>query len=236
MNNIAEIRGLNKSYGQKQVLTNVNMDFGSKRIIGLLGPNGSGKTTLMKILAGLTSDYSGIVHIDGKQPGMETKSVVSYLPDASALPNWMSVQQTVTYYKDFFADFDDQKALTLIKSFGLDPRMKYKAMSKGMQERLQIALAMSRKAKLYLLDEPLGGVDPAARSAILDLILANYFEDATVVISTHMVHDVERIFDDVFIMGYNEIIMHGEVETLRQTYGKSIDEIFREVFKCCVNF
>lgn len=234
--NIAEVRGLNKSYGQKQVLTNVNLDFGTRKIIGLLGPNGSGKTTLMKILAGLTSDYSGIVNIGGAKPGPDTKSIVSYLPDASALPNWMTAQQTINYYKDFFADFDDEKALTLIKSFGLDPRMKYKSMSKGMQERLQIALAMSRRAKLYLLDEPLGGVDPAARSAILDLILKNYFEDATVIISTHMVHDVERIFDDVVIMGYNEIIMQGEVETLRHTYGKSIDEIFREVFKCCVNF
>lgn len=233
---IAEIKGLSKKFGSKPVLTDVNLDFENKKIIGLLGPNGCGKTTLMKILAGLTSDYSGTVLIDGEKPGIHTKSVVSFLPDASALPNWMSAQQLVDYYADFFVDFDKIKALQLVLNFGLDPKMKYKNMSKGMKERLQIALAMSRKAKLYLLDEPLGGVDPAARSAILDLILSNYLEDSTIVISTHMVHDVERIFDDVVIMGFNEIIMQGEVETLRQTYGKSIDEIFREVFRCCVNF
>lgn len=233
---IAEIKGLSKSFGAKPVLTDVNLDFENKKIIGLLGPNGCGKTTLMKILAGFTSDYRGTVLIDGKKPGVHTKSMVSFLPDASALPNWMSVQQLVDYYADFFVDFDKMKALQLILNFGLDLKMKYKNMSKGMKERLQIALAMSRKAKLYLLDEPLGGVDPAARSAILDLILSNYLEDSTIIISTHMVHDVERIFDDVVIMGFNEIIMQGEVETLRQTYGKSIDEIFREVFRCCVNF
>lgn len=233
---IAEIKGLSKSFGAKPVLTDVNLGFENKKIIGLLGPNGCGKTTLTKILAGLTSDYRGTVLIDGKKPGAYTKSIVSFLPDASALPNWMSVQQLVDYYADFFVDFDKMKALQLVLNFGLDLKMKYKNMSKGMKERLQIALAMSRKAKLYLLDEPLGGVDPAARSAILDLILSNYLEDSTIIISTHMVHDVERIFDDVVIMGFNEIIMQGEVETLRQTYGKSIDEIFREVFRCCVNF
>lgn len=232
MNIIVEINSLYKSYGSHMVLNNLSLRFETNKIIGLVGPNGCGKTTLMKILCGLITDYYGDVKIDGQTPGPYTKSIVSYLPEKTYLSDWMRVRDTFDIFSDFYADFDRSKASELLQRFNLNEYMKLKAMSKGMQEKVHLILAMSRAAKLYVLDEPLSGVDPASRSVILETIISNYNKDSTVLISTHLIYDVEQYFDDIVMMGFGQLIMAGNVDQIRQDTGKSIDEIFREVFRC----
>lgn len=230
-----EISHVNKSYGTRRVLTDLNLTAESGRIIGLLGPNGCGKSTLLKIMAGVISDYQGDIRIDGCSPGLHTKGLVSYLPERTYLSGWMRPVDTFDFFADFYTDFDRAKADDMLQRFRLDPRQQIKTMSKGMQEKLQLVLVMSRQAKVYLLDEPMGGVDPAARSAILDLVLQNYQEDAVMILATHLIQDVERIFDRAVILGFNELILDEDTDTIRQRYGKSVDEVFREVFKCSLN-
>ena len=227
-----ECRELRKSYGSAQALDGVSLQVGSGRILGLLGPNGSGKTTLIKIACGLLQPSGGQVEICGRAPGVETKKLVSYLPDRMSLPMWMNAQQLLNFYADFYADFDEQRAGELLTRLDVRPEARLKQMSKGTQEKVQLVLAMSRRAKLYLLDEPIGGVDPAARDFIIDTIMANYAPDAAVVISTHLISDVERILDDVVFIDRGRVAVAGEADELRSRSGKSINDLFREVFRC----
>lgn len=226
------LAGLKKAYGKKCAISGLSLSIGSGQIVGLLGPNGSGKTTLLKILAGLIRDYEGVVSVCGMPVSEKTKALVSFLPDHIFLPPWGTPAYAVAYYSDFFADFDAQKAKEMLARFGIDPGQKMKNLSKGMQEKLQIVLAMCRRASVYLLDEPLGGVDPAARAAILDWILENYSEEACIVLSTHLISEVERIFDRVILLREGAAIVDDEVDALRQRSGKSVDALFREVFQC----
>jgi ABC-2 type transport system ATP-binding protein len=229
MENIITVSDLRKSYGSKVVLDGIDFTAHSGQIIGLLGPNGCGKTTLIKILTGLIKDHSGTVRIDNEEPGAYTKSIVAYLPEKSYLPDWMRSIDAIDYFADFYKDFDKPKAQDMVIKFGLDPRQKLKTMSKGQQEKLNLILVMCRRAKLYVLDEPLGGLDPAARSAILDLIMTNYAENATVLISTHLISDVERIFNRVLMISQGKLIVNAHVDELREK-GKTVDEVFKEVF------
>lgn len=231
--NIIEIAGLSKKYGGKTALDNINLAMPKGHIIGLLGPNGAGKTTLIKVIAGLINDYKGSVLINGQRPGAYTKSIVSFLPDKTYLSNWMKVNDTVDLFNDFYKDFDRVKATELIRRLGIDPDAKVTKLSKGTYEKVQLVLVMSRAAKLYILDEPIGGVDPAARDVILDTILSNYSEDSTVLLSTQIIQDVERVFDSVIFINQGKIILDAEVDTVREKNNKSIDELFREVFRCC---
>lgn len=232
---LIEITQLNKRYSNKLVLNNLSCSFKAGRIVGLLGPNGCGKSTLLKILAGLIADYSGEVLLDGHHPDLHTRSIVSYLPERTYLSGWMCAIDAFALFSDFYFDFDQQKAEDMLKFFNLDLKQPIKTMSKGMQEKLQLTLVMSRKARIILLDEPMGGIDPASRSAILEVVLRNYQDDALMVLATHLIYDVEKIFDEVIMLGFGETVMQGATDQLRDQYGKSIDDIFREVFKCSVN-
>lgn len=231
-NSFVTIENLSKSYDGFPVLQNLNLSIGEGKLVGLLGPNGCGKTTLMKIMTGLINDYTGTVSIDGNVPNVYTKSITSFLPEKTYLSENFKALYAIDMFNDYFKDFDKAKALELLKRFNLDPGQRIKAMSKGMQEKLQLLLVVSRQSRLYVLDEPLGGVDAATRDSILDIILGNYAKDSTVLLSTHMIHDVERIFDDVIMLGFGKVIMHDNVDEIRSKYGKSVDDIFREVFKC----
>ena len=233
MEKVISVKNLEKSYIKGHpVIKNLNLEIGTGKIVGLLGPNGCGKTTLMKILVGLIKDHTGEVAVCGLPVGPESKAVVSYLPEKTYLSDWMKASDALSMFEDFYKDFDKKRALELIQKFGLTPDMKLKAMSKGMQEKMHLILVMSRRAKLYILDEPMSGVDPAARDVILDTILKNYSPDSTVLLSTHLIGDVEQVFDEIIIMGEGKIIMADGVDEIRTKYGKSIDEVFKEVFKC----
>ena len=227
-----ECRDLGKSFGSTQALRNVNISIAPGRVVGLLGPNGSGKTTLIKLANGLLSPSHGEVLICGEEPGPESKALVSYLPDKTCMPMWMNVEQLMDFFQDFYADFDRQRAETMLDRLGLDRKKKLRQMSKGTKEKVQLIMVMSRKAKLYLLDEPIGGVDPATRDYILDTIIRNYDPEAVVLISTHLISDVEKVLDEVLFINQGQIALQASVDDIRQQYGKSVDEYFREVFKC----
>lgn len=229
MENIISVKNLSKSYGSHEVLQNISFDFQPGQIIGLLGPNGAGKSSLIKILTGLIHDYQGEVLIGGMAPGPETKAMVAYLPEKSYLPDWMRAIDAIEYIADFYADFDKNKALNMLDTFQLNPKQKIKSMSKGMQEKLQLILVMCRNARLYILDEPLGGVDPAARTFILDTIMKNHPKDSTMLISTHLIHDVESIFDHALMIGQGRVLLNSDVKEIYNS-GKTLEDVFKEVF------
>ena len=229
---ILQCTNLCKSYGKKQALNNLNLSLTKGKIIGLLGPNGSGKTTFIKILNGLLTPTSGEAVIDGKNIGIESKKIVSYLPDCVSLPEWMKINELINFYKNFYEDFNSEKAYIMLENLKIDLDDKFKTLSKGNKEKVQLILVMSREAKLYLLDEPMGGVDPATRDYILNTIISNYSENSTVIISTHLIADVEKILDEVLFINNREIVIQDTVENIRDNQGKSIDTLFREVFRC----
>lgn len=229
---ILECNDLCKNYGPKTALKNVNLTIKPGQIVGLLGPNGSGKTTLIKLINGLLQPSSGTIKVNGQKPGMETKAVVSYLSDKNYLSSWMKVVDIVKMFNDFYRDFNQDKALSMLKDLNIDPEQKFKSLSKGTKEKVQLILVMAREAKLYILDEPIAGVDPATRDYILRTILANYNPEATVIISTHLIQDVEQIFDAVIFLNKGEITLFETVDDVRFKFNKSVDQLFREVFKC----
>ena len=232
MNPVFECRHLTKAFPGKEALHDVSFSLEEGRIVRLLGPNGSGKSTLMKLANGLLSPTQGGIFIDGMAPGVETKKIVSYLPDKNYLNDWMSVRQLVNFFGDFYEDFQKEAAVEMIQRLGIPMHAKLKTLSKGTKEKVQLILVMSRKARLYLLDEPIGGVDPAARDYILHTIISNYSEDATVVISTHLISDVESILDQVLFISEGKILLDSPVDELREKNNMSVDAWFREVFKC----
>ncbi len=232
MNTILECKSLTKNYSGFTALDNVNLTLERGRIIGLLGPNGSGKTTLIKLINGLLVQNSGELHINGMSPSPETKKIVSYLPEKTYLPDWMRISDTINFFKDFYQDFDEKRAYDMLTRLKLDPTKRLKSLSKGTKEKVQLILVMSRQADLYCLDEPIGGVDPAARDYILNTIISNYNENATVLISTHLIADIEKVLDEVVFIKNGHVTLHESVDDIRTKEGKSIDTLFREVFKC----
>ena len=227
-----EISNLTKNFGDLTALDDVTVSLEQGQIVGLLGPNGSGKTTLIKILNGLLQPTSGSVTINGNAPGVETKKVVAYLPDRNALPDYMTASQLMDIYEDFFEDFDRLKAEAMVDDLGINRKQTMKKMSKGTKEKLQLCLVMARQAEVYLLDEPIGGVDPATRDYILRTIISNYNENAVVLISTHLIADVESVLDDVVFIKDGRVVLHKAADEIREEKGESIDKLFREVFKC----
>ena len=232
MSEIVKCEGLTKVFSGCCALDQVDLSIGRGKVIGLLGPNGSGKTTLIKILNGLLQPTSGSVFIDGHIPGTYTKSIVSYLPDRNYFADWMKVKDIFDLFSDFYSDFDREKAADMCRALGIEERAQLKTMSKGTKEKVQLIMVMSRKAKLYLLDEPIGGVDPATRDYILDTIIRNYDPEAVVLISTHLISDVEKVLDEVLFINQGKVTLQASVDDIRQQYGMSVDEYFREVFKC----
>ena len=229
---ILEIKNLIKKYHTKNVIDNISLNVDSGKIVGLLGPNGSGKTTLIKLLAGLLTATSGDILIDNKEIGIETKAIVSFLPDRPYFANWMKVHDILAFFADFYRDFSMKKATEILKLLNIGVNDRIKTMSKGTKEKLNLVLVMSRAARLYLLDEPIAGVDPAARDYILRTIISNYSEDSSVIITTHHIADVEKILDDVIFLNEGKIELNSAVEDLREERGKSVDEIFRETYIC----
>ena len=227
-----ECKSLCKRYGKVQALDNVSFSIEPGRVVGLLGPNGSGKTTLIKLANGLLTPTGGELLINGQKPGKATRALVSYLPDRPCLPEWMSAEKLLNMFSDFYGDFQQDKAREMLEKLGIDPKQKIKQMSKGTREKVQLILVMSRKAELYLLDEPIGGVDPATRDYILETIIRNYNPSASVVISTHLIADVEQVLDDVIFINHGQIVLKSSVDDIREQQGKSVDAYFREVFRC----
>ncbi len=232
MSTILECKGLSKNYGTVKALNEVNITITGGRIVGLLGPNGSGKTTLIKIANGLLTPTSGEITICGNHVGIQSKKDISYLPDCVSLPEWMKIKELLKFYSDFYEDFRLEKAKDMLNSLNLDENQRFKTLSKGNKEKVQLVLTMSREAKLYLLDEPLGGVDPATRDYILNTIISNYNPEAAVVISTHLISDVEKILDEVFFIKNGNIVLNDMVDNIRDQRGMSVDSLFREEFKC----
>ena len=232
MDTLLEARGLKKSYGNVAALKGIDLRLMSGRIVGLLGPNGSGKTTLIKIACRLLQPTEGQILIDGEAPGPVSKSKIAYLPDKDFLPDWMKTRQLLQFYEDFYADFDRNRALEMLSSLEIPENMTLRKMSKGTKEKMQLILTMSRRARIYLLDEPIAGVDPAARDYILRTIISNYEENALVMISTHLIADVESVLDEAVFLKKGEIVLHKPTDQIREETGKSVDEYFREVFKC----
>ena len=229
---ILECKNLVKKFSNKDALKGINLKVKKGRIVGLLGPNGSGKSTLIKLANSLLTPTSGEILIDGKKPGIESKEIVSYLPERTYLNNWMKVSDIINFFSDFYKNFNKDKAYDMLQKLNINPNDKLKTMSKGTKEKVQLILVMSREAKLYLLDEPIAGVDPAARDYILNTIINNYSEDATIIISTHLISDIERILDDVIFISYGDIYLSKSVDEIRENEGKSVDALFREVFRC----
>ncbi len=236
--NILECRNLTKCYVRnRRVLDNMNLYVPKGRIVGLLGPNGCGKSTLIKLVAGLLVANSGEILIDGTEVSDKTKALVSYLPERTYFNGWMKVKELVKFFEEFYEDFNSAKAYALLEDLNIDPNAKLRTLSKGTKEKVQLILVMSRRAKLYLLDEPIAGVDPAAREYILSTIVGNYQEDSTIIITTHLISDVEQVLDDYIFMSYGgKILASGSVDDVRMQRGTSLDEYFREVFRCSQNF
>lgn len=231
---LLETNGLVKDYGGGVGLLGVDLKLPAGKIIGLLGTNGSGKTTLLKLIAGILTPTAGGLSVCGEKIGVETKAMVSYLPERTYLNDWMKVEQIIDYFADFYEDFSREKAYAMLKSLEVDPKRKLKTLSKGTKEKVQLVLVMARNARLYLLDEPIAGVDPVAREFILDTILSNYNKGATVLVSTHLISDVEKVLDSFIFVRNGKVIMQGDVAKAREAYeGKTLDEIFREVYKKC---
>jgi len=229
---LLEVKNINKTFDNKEILKDVNFSITGGKIIGLLGRNGAGKTTLIKLINDLLTPDSGEILVNGKNIGVESKKVISYLPERTYLNKQMRVSEVIDYFSDFYDNFDSDKAKRLLKDLDLDINQKLTKMSKGMQEKVQLVLVMSRKADLYILDEPLGGVDPATRDYILDTILSNFNEGASVIISTHLISDIERILDEVIFIDKGKIVLQSDADKLRNKEKSSIDEIFRRMFKC----
>ncbi len=232
MNPILECKGITKKFGYLEALSNVDLTLEPGRIVGLLGPNGSGKSTLIKLINGILTPNAGTILIDGKPVGTETKKIVSYLPERTYLNNWMKVCDIIDYFNDFYEDFDRNKAYEMLQRLNINPSMRLRTLSKGTKEKVQLILVMSRNAKLYVLDEPIGGVDPAARDYILNTILSNYNENGTILISTHLISDIEQILDDIVLIKQGKILQSTSVDEIRDKNGMSVDQLFREVFKC----
>ena len=232
---ILQAKGLTVRYHSALALDNLDLELPQGKIVGLLGPNGSGKTTFIKLAAGLLTPTSGEITIGGNKIGTETKAVVSYLPDRPYFSRQLRVEQQMDFFQDFYADFDRARAEAMLTALNISTKAKFKALSKGNQEKVQLVLVMSRRAELYLLDEPIGGVDPAARDYILNTIITNYDPSATGLISTHLIADVERVLDEFLFLYQGRIVQGGNVDTVREETGKSLDELFREVFKCLPN-
>jgi ABC-2 type transport system ATP-binding protein len=230
MDNILVLQNLNKTYANFSALKDINLTLEPGRILGVLGPNGSGKTTLMKIVAGVLQPTRGNVQVQGHSPGPQTKSVVSYLPDIHHLPNWMSIHGMISYFDNFFKDFDPAQATALLDRLGIDPNQKVTALSKGMREKLRLSLALARQAKLYLMDELLEGIDPVARLRTIDTILDNFRPECSLIISTHLISEVEKLLDEVLFLKEGEIALYGNSETLRRERNKSIDGLYKEIF------
>ena len=232
MKTILECKNLTKRYGRTQALSGINLSLKAGRIIGLLGPNGSGKTTMIKLINGLLTPTGGEILIDGMAPGVKTKSIVSYLPERTYLDESMRITEAIDYFEDFYKDFDRKKAMKMLEKVNLNPALRIKTLSKGNKEKVQLILVMSRNAKLYLLDEPIAGVDPAARDYILKTIISNYNPDASLIISTHLISDIETVLDDVLFLQNGKITLSATVDQIREEKQKSVDQLFREVFKC----
>ncbi len=231
MSEILQVKNLKKKYGSLEALRGIDLTLESGKIIGLLGPNGSGKTTLIKLVCGLLTANGGSISVCGHAPGKESKAHVAYLPDNIYLAPWMRVRQIISYFKDFYADFSEQRALEMLSRLGINPDTKLKSLSKGNKEKVCLILVMSRQAQLYVLDEPIAGVDPAARDYVISTIIQNYNPDATVLISTHLISDVEQVLDEVIFIREGNIVLHKSLDDIRAEHGKSVDELFREVFK-----
>lgn len=225
-------KGLSKRYGAETALDGVDLDIQPGRIVGLLGPNGSGKTTPIKLVNGLLTPTQGEVLVCGQQPGQQSRGQVSYLPERTAIPTWMSAKELMDFYGDFYGDFRRQAAEEMLAHLDIAPKQRIREMSKGTREKVQLIMVMSRKAQLYLLDEPIGGVDPATRDYILQTIIGSYDPQAAVVISTHLIADVEKVLDDVIMLREGKVLVQTPADQLREERGMSVDQIFREVFKC----
>ena len=232
MEPILEITHVSKTYGKKEALKDVSLKIEPGKVVGLLGPNGSGNSTLIKLINGLLQPTDGQILVAGQALGIETKKMISYLPERTYLNEWMKVKDLLGFFSDFYEDFDIEKARQMLATLKIDEDSKLKTLSKGTKEKVQLILVMSRKAKLYILDEPIGGVDPAARDYILNTIIKNYSEESSVIIATHLIQEVENICDDIIFLGYGEVRLQGNVDDIRQEKGQSIDALFREVFRC----
>ena len=228
---VLKLTGVSKSYGNTEVLSNLNMTFPRGKVVGLLGPNGCGKTTLIKMICGLHQPTAGTITVNGVPVGPDTKAMISYLPERTYLPSDISVNGLIGIFKDFFADFDLDRAVNLLETMGINRTARIKTLSKGTKEKVQLIMTMSRRSSLYILDEPIAGVDPAARDFILDTIFANKPQESTIILSTHLIYDIEPVLDDVIFLGRNGVIVGGAADELRAHYGKNIDQLFREVYR-----
>ena len=229
---LVEFKNLSKNYGTKQALVDVNITFEKGKIYGLLGPNGSGKTTMIKIINDLLQPSGGEILVHGKEPGIESKKIISYLPERTYLNMNMKVSELIQFFKDFYDDFDEEKATKLLEQLKINKTDRLKNMSKGTKEKVQLIMVMSRKAELYILDEPIGGVDPASRDYILDTILTNFNEGASIIICTHLIADIEKILDQVIFINQGKIVLNEDADTIRNKRQTTIDKLFREEFKC----